>query len=314
MALPDSSTRGGGMVTMGNATSGDVIAGRYRIIRPLATGGLGHVWLAQAYHFGLPDLVALKQCTVPEGLAPEQRRVVRRWALTETRAAARIRHRHVIRAFDVHPDPAGPWLAMEYVPSRSLHQVVAEEGPLPPERVAAIGLALLDGLRAGRETGVLHLDVKPGNVLIGDDGRVLLIDFAPAVTFSGIAALARAQVVLGSPKYVAPERLFRQVSTARSDLWSLGATLYHAVEGRPPFTRPSTAAVLHALGSEQPDPPLLAGPLTPVLTGLLRRDPAARLDHEQAGAMLREVAAPPRRRTIREILTRRWVPATGHQV
>ncbi|GAA4600409.1 hypothetical protein BJY16_003507 [Actinoplanes octamycinicus] len=278
-----------------------IIAERYRIIRPLGSGGMSHVWLArdEVRHVD----VAIKQCTVPQGLHPEQREVVSTWALSEAHAAARVRHPHVIRTLDVLPDPDGPWLVMEYVPGRSLQQVIQAGGALPPARVARIGLAVLDGLGAAGRAGLLHLDVKPGNVLIGDDGRIVLIDFGPAVTEAGIAALTQARVVLGSPKYIAPERLFDRTSTARSDLWSLGATLYHAVEGQPPYARGSTAATLRALAAGPPDPPRRAGPLTPLLAGLMRHDPAARLDPAAAEELLRQAARPPRS------VIRRRVPA-----
>ncbi|WP_239082262.1 serine/threonine-protein kinase [Actinoplanes teichomyceticus] len=279
-----------------------VIAGRYRIIRPLGSGGMSHVWLAhdEVRHID----VAIKQCTVPPGLRPDQQAVVRTWAVSEAQAAARVRHPHVIRTLDVLPDPNGPWLIMEYVPGRSLQQLIQERGPLPPARVARIGLAVLDALTAVGRAGLLHLDVKPGNVLIADDGRVVLIDFGPAVTEAGVAALTGARVVLGSPKYIAPERLFDRVSTASSDMWSLGATLYHAVEGRPPYARSSTAATLRALADGPPDPSRRAGPLTPVLAGLLRYDPGARLDPAGTAELLRRAVEPPPRSRIR-----RRVPA-----
>ncbi|WP_433829750.1 protein kinase domain-containing protein [Actinoplanes sp. CA-015351] len=269
---------------------GEVVAGRYRILRPLANGGMSRVWLASDDRAGVARHVAIKQCTVPDGLSPEQRDVVRQWAFHEARAAARVRHPNLIHTLEVCQDNAGPWIVMEYVPSRSLQEIVETEGSLPPVRVAEIGLAVLAALAAANDAGVLHLDVKPGNVLIGDDGRVVLTDFGPAVTSAGIQALTEAGVVLGSPKYIAPERLFEHTSTVASDLWSLGATLYHAVEGRPPYLRSSTTGVLRALADTEPDPTRQAGPLTPLLAGLLRRDPATRLGVHEVEAKLRKVA------------------------
>jgi hypothetical protein len=189
----------------------------------------------------------------------------------------------------------GPWLVMEYLPSRSLQQLIAESGSLPPARVARIGLALLSALAAAGRAGVLHLDVKPGNVLIAADGRAVLTDFSPTVTPNGIRTLADAGIVLGSPKYIAPERIFDHVTDERADLWSLGATLYHAVEGRPPFQRATTADVLRAVGEAKPEAPRRAGPLTPVLAGLLRRDPAVRMTAAEAEQVLRGIADPGRR-------------------
>ncbi|BBH67225.1 hypothetical protein ACTI_39100 [Actinoplanes sp. OR16] len=281
---------------------GEVVAGRYRIVRPLANGGMSRVWLASDDRAGVARQVALKQCTIPDGLVPAQRDVVREWSFPEARAAARVRHPNLVHTLEVCPDAAGPWIVMEYVPSRSLQEIVEREGALPPARVAEIGLTLLSALTAAHDAGVLHLDVKPGNVLIGDDGRVVLTDFGPAVTAAGLTALTDAGVVLGSPKYIAPERLFDHSSTIASDLWSLGATLYHAVEGRPPFIRPSTTGVLRALADSEPEPPRRAGPLTPVLIGLLRRDPATRLGPEELEARLREAAR------LRSPRSRWWHP------
>jgi len=266
----------------------ELVAGRYRVIRPLAAGGLSRVWLAQDTRGG--RRVAIKRCAVPGGLTADEQDVLRAWTLREARAFARVRHRAVVRVLDVVPDGDSPWLVMEYVPSRSLRELVDASGPLSPARAAEVGLAVLAGLAAAGRAGVLHLDVKPGNVLIADDGRALLSDFAPAVTERGVGALHRAGIILGSPNYVAPERLFDGVSTARSDLWSLGATLYYAVEGRPPFGRPSTEDTLRALDAGRPDPLRLAGPLAEVLDGLLRRDPAARMTARQVARRLRAVS------------------------
>jgi hypothetical protein len=286
----------------------ELVARRYRVIRPLAAGGLSRVWLAQDTRDG--RRVAIKRCAVPGGLTPEEQDVVRAWTLREARAFARVRHPAVVRVLDVVPDPGdSPWLVMEYVPSRSLRELVDASGPLSPARAAEVGLAVLAGLAAAGRAGVLHLDVKPGNVLIADDGRALLSDFAPAVTEQGVGALHRAGIILGSPNYVAPERLFDGVSTARSDLWSLGATLYYAVEGRPPFGRSSTEDTLRALDAGRPDPVRLAGPLAEVLDGLLRRDPAARLTARQVARRLRAVSGrsrmslgyPPRRLVPRSL-------------
>ena len=277
----------------GPTADGQVVAGRYRIVRPLADGGLGQVWLAVDETLG--STVALKKCALPGGLNAGEQALLRSWTLREARAFARVSHPNVIRTLDVLPDADEPWLVMEYVASRTLLEVIEEAGALPAARVADIGLAVLAGLNAALRAGVLHLDVKPGNVLIGDDGRVVLNDFGPAVTHEGVGALAGAGIILGSPNYVAPERLFGGVSTARADLWSLGATLYHAVEGRPPYVCATTAATLRALAEGPPDRPRRAGPLTPVLIGLLQRDPSARLTATEVEDRLRHLVAPPER-------------------
>jgi hypothetical protein len=272
---------------------GDLIAGCYRVERPLVAGNLGRIWLGTDQRTG--RTVALKKCALPEGLTPQQHSVLRVWAPREARAFARIRHPHVIRTFDVLLDGDAPWIVMEYVPSRSLLDVLLDEGPLPPGRVAGIGLDLLAALAAAREADVLHLDVKPSNVLIAEDGRVVLTDFGPAGTAAGVAALAEAEIVVGSPGYLAPERLFDGVSDERSDLWSLGATLYHAVEGRTPFQGVGTEDALRAADDGRPDPPVRAGPLAPVLLGLLRREPAERMPAAEVRARLRRIAPAARR-------------------
>jgi eukaryotic-like serine/threonine-protein kinase len=287
--------RGDGMIAEG-AFVGQRIAGGYTVVRTLARGGMGHVWLARSDSNG--QLVAVKKCVVPDGLSPYEQKLVRNWALQEARAAARVDHPNVIRIIDVVAAEDEPWIVMEYVPSRSLLTIIEEDGPLPPARVAAIGLAVLNGLDAIHRAGVLHLDVKPGNVLVGDDGRIVLTDFGPAVTPEGVAAFARAGIILGSPKYIAPERLFDDSTTAASDLWSLGATLYHAIEGRPPYLRETTAETLLALDGSPPDRPHRAGPLQPLLDGLLTRDPAGRMAPAELADRLRRQAgtrAPGRR-------------------
>jgi eukaryotic-like serine/threonine-protein kinase len=280
------------MTAEGLTAAGQLVAGRYRVVRALGAGGLGHVWL------GADEMVdrevALKKSVLPEALSAEERALVREHAVAEARAVGRIMHPNVVRVIDVVSESVDddPWIVMEYVPSRSLLEVIEQDGPQPPGRVAMIGLAVLDGLTAASRAGLLHLDVKPGNVLVCPDGRIVLNDFGPAVTGPGIAALTEAGIILGSPKYVAPERLFDNTSTERSDLWSLGATLYHAVEGRPPYSRPTTDDTLRALDTEPPDPFEHAGPLGPVLERMLRRDPAERLSPAEAENALRRVILP----------------------
>jgi hypothetical protein len=260
---------------VGMVAVGQQVAGRYRLLRPLAAGGMGGVWLA--HDEADDDLVALKKCALPDGLTRDEQDLFRVWTVREARAFAVVDHPNVVRMLDVIPGDDEPWIVLEYVPSRSLQQVIDESGALPPARVAGIGLAVLDALLAVRRAALLHLDVKPGNVLIADDGRVMLTDFGPAVTVEGVRALATAGIILGSPKYLAPERLYDGVALPESDLWSLGATLYHAVEGHPPFVRDTTAETLLALTEGPPDPPLRAGALAPVIAGLLLVDPAGRL-------------------------------------
>src|SRR3954447_26099749 len=190
---------------------GDRVAYRYRIVRPLGSGGLSRVWLAVDERFDRP--VALKACPPPPGLTAAEQELVRGWTLTEARAFARVRHPNVVRIRTVLDESSTPWIVMEYIRCRTLLEVIEQDGPVTPRRAAEIGLAVLGGLRAAGRAGVLHLDVKPANVLIADDGRVLLTDFGPVVTGAGMAALASAGIAFGSPKYLAPERLRHGVAT-----------------------------------------------------------------------------------------------------
>ena len=276
-----------------------LIAGRYRFVRPIGAGGMGRVWLAADEMLGRD--VAIKEVVIPDHLAHGERELVREWTFREARAAARVAHPNVVRIYDVLDAEDRPLIVMEHVPSRSLQQLIRESGPLPADRVAAIGLAVLAALEAARVAGVQHHDVKPSNVLIGDDGRVVLTDFGSAATDGG-GGLGAGGPLFGSPDYIAPERLTSGASTALADLWSLGATLYHAVEGRPPYGRETTASTLWAVTTIAPDPARHAGPLGPVLIGLLQRDPRARMTSGEVARRLRRLAGasatpdvPPRR-------------------
>src|SRR4029450_10004804 len=206
--------------------------------------------------------------------------------LREARSAARLNHPHVVRVYDVVHEDGQPWIVMEYVASRSLHQVINEDGPYSPGAAARIGLAVLDALDAAHRAGVLHRDVKPHHVLIGTDGRVVLTDFGLA-TFVDDGTVTAPGLIVGSPQYVSPERARDGASTVESDLWSLGATAYAPVDGGSPYARETAMATLAALATEPPDPPVRAGPLTPVLDGLLRYDPVARLTATEVESRLR---------------------------
>ncbi|WP_460916751.1 serine/threonine-protein kinase [Plantactinospora veratri] len=269
------------------------IADRYLLLRTIGTGGMGWVWLAHDEMLRRP--VAVKQVVPPDWMTPDERDEVRCRTLREARIAARLNHPNVVRIYDVVQDGDSPWIVMEYVPSRSVQQVLEADGPLSPVRTAEVGLAVLAALCAAHASGVLHRDVKPHNVLIAEDGRVVLTDFGLATVDGGDGALTRDGVVIGSPQYVSPERAADGSSTVESDLWSLGATLYAAVEGRSPYHRSTTMATLTALAVAPPDPTRLAGPLRPVLAGLLRRDPRQRLTADEVERMLRRIAEPPPR-------------------
>jgi serine/threonine protein kinase len=271
------------------SVSHELVDGRYRLVRQLGAGGMGRVWLARDEM--LHRDVAIKEVVPPDGLTDEEYEELRERTLREARTTARLNHPHVVQIYDVIQTEQWPWIVMEYVRSRSLHQIIKQNGPLSPQRAAQIGLAVLAALRAAHAAGVLHRDIKPANVLLSDDGRVVLTDFGLA-TFDGVeSAVTRPGLVLGTALYVAPERARDGTSSPEADLWSLGATLYAAVEGRSPYARPTTLATLTALATEPPDPARNAGPLRPVLSGLLRRSPRARPSAAEAQKMLEKVAA-----------------------
>ncbi|MEU5192809.1 protein kinase [Streptomyces scabiei] len=277
---------------------GRIINNRYRLLRTLGAGGMGRVWLA--YDEELACEVSMKEISLPDvpldATEPAQR-IAR--ARSEARHAARLRgHPHVATVHDVVLHEGLPWIVMEYVPDAiDLQAVVRRRGPLAPEQVARIGLAVLDALTAGHRIGILHRDVKPANILLAADAsgdlyaRVLLTDYGIALQpESREPRLTATAGILGTPGYLAPERARGEPPTPAADLFSLGATLYAAVEGRGPFDRHGEYATLTALLGEEPTPPARAGELTSVLHGLLIKDPVRRLSPEAAARGLQRVA------------------------
>ncbi|MDP4506435.1 serine/threonine-protein kinase [Nonomuraea turcica] len=262
------------------------VSNRYRLIEPLGEGGMGVVW--RAYDELLDRTVAIKEVRYA-GVGEAKRAELNRRTIREARAAGRLDHPSVVVIHDVVEQDGRPWIVMQLVRSRSLAQVVREEGPLRPGQVAMIGGRVLDALRAAHATGVLHRDVKPENVLLADDGRVVLTDFGIA-SLEAEAGLTASGGLVGTPAYMPPERLNGEPARPESDLWSLGATLYAAVEGEPPFKRDSWAATVAAVLRDEPEPPARAGTLTPVIMGLLRRDPGTRMPAEEAALLLHEAA------------------------
>jgi serine/threonine protein kinase len=265
-----------------------LVAGRYRLHEPVGTGGMGRVWLARDEM--LDRDVAVKEFVPPDWMTDEEKARLKDRTLREARSAARLNHPNVVQIYDVVHFDGLPWIVMEYVPSRSLHQVLTEDGAFSPVAAARIGLHVLDALTAAHEAGVLHRDIKPHNVLIGEEGRVVLTDFGLA-TFVDDGSVTGPGLIVGSPQYVSPERARDGASTVESDLWSFGATLYAAVEGRSPYARESAMATLMSLATDPPDPTELAGLLAPVLTGLLRHDPEARLTAAEVDRRLRMIMA-----------------------
>jgi hypothetical protein len=267
----------------------NLIAERYRLVGQIGQGGMGRVWAARDEL--LARDVAVKELVPAAGLTEPELRSLRERTIREARAIAMLDHPNVVRIFDVVFDRGEPWIVMELVPSRSLFDTVRDDGPMAPDRVARVGLGVLAALRAAHRAGLLHRDVKPGNVLLAHDGRVVLTDFGLA-TAAGDASMTSTGIVLGSPQYLAPERALDREIGPPADLWSLGATLYAAVEGRPPYVRSSPMATLAALATELPAPPERAGVLRHALTALLQRDPARRADADTAQRLLLAATSP----------------------
>lgn len=273
---------------------GRVVDGRYRLLRVLGAGGMGRVWLA--YDEESACEVAVKEIALPgaSGDGGERAQRIAR-ARGEARHAARLRgHPHVATVHDVVLHEGLPWIVTEYVPDGvDLRAVLRRSGPLPPALVARIGLAVLDALTAGHRIGILHGDVKPANILLAPDvsgdpyARVLLTDYG--IALQPEAHEPRLTGTAGTPGYLAPERARGEPPTPAADLFSLGATLYAAVEGRGPFDRHGDSATLTALLDEEPTPTVRAGELAPVLQGLLVKDPALRSTPEIAARGLERV-------------------------
>src|SRR5689334_15089804 len=269
--------------------TGRVVAGRYELLDPIGHGAMGTVWRARDLR--LDREVAVKEVCLPGPSTPQDRSVLRERSLREARVAARLTHPGVVTVHDVIEAEGGPWLIMELVPSRSLAQVLAEDGPLSPARAAAMGGTLLEALGSAHAAGVVHRDVKPGNILVTPEGRAVLTDFGIA-TLHGDPGLTQAGMVMGTPGFCAPERIRGVPASPASDLWSLGATLYAAVEGCGPFEGQGSAmAVLANIVHGDPPPAKSAGPLGPVITALMKRDPTARPDATTARRLLAAACA-----------------------
>ncbi|WP_285511079.1 serine/threonine protein kinase [Streptomyces sp. NBRC 14336] len=265
------------------------MTGRYRLVESIGQGGMGRVWRAADEILDRP--VAIKEIRI-DGLDAEDTRTRRERTLREARATARTDHPNVVRVYDVVDEGERLWIVMELVAGRSLERLITESGPLNPAETARIGLGLVAALRQVHERGVLHRDIKPGNVLVEEQARrVVLTDFGIAA-IQDAKALTMVGMLVGSPDYMAPERISGRPQGPPSDLWSLGATLCAALGGRSPFSRDTTLATLHAVLYEEPELPASAGPLTEVLTSLLRKEPETRPGLAELESALYAVAFP----------------------
>ncbi|MYY04184.1 protein kinase [Streptomyces sp. SID4913] len=262
-----------------------MLAGRYRLGDVLGRGGMGQVW--RAHDEVLHRTVAVKELTAGLYVTDADRLVLHARTQKEARAAARITHPGVVTVHDVVEYDNRPWIVMQYVDGPSLADRAKEYGEVEAREAARIGLHVLGALRAAHDAGVLHRDVKPGNVLLARDGRVLLTDFGIAA-IEGDSTITRTGELVGSIDYLAPERVRGGDPGPASDLWSLGATLYTAVEGRSPFRRTSPISTMQAVVTEDPPPPGRAGALAPVITALLRKEPEDRPSAAETERMLME--------------------------
>ncbi|MER5254875.1 serine/threonine-protein kinase [Streptomyces sp. NPDC002855] len=272
---------------------GDVVDGRFELLERLGSGGMGTVWRAR--DTVLHREVAIKEVRPTEReLTVEESRVLRERVLREARALARLNHPHVVTIHHIVDTGPHPWLVMELLPGRTLQDLL-EQGTLPPHEAARIGRELLSALRVAHAAGILHRDVKPANVLLrgevpgGAGPSVVLTDFGIA-SLHGSTQLTATGDLIGSPEYMAPERIRGTDQGPAADLWSLGLVLYLAVEGVSPLRRATTLATLAAVLDDPVPPPVRSGPLAPVLSALLVRDPALRPDAERLDAMLAAVA------------------------
>ncbi|WP_086871640.1 bifunctional serine/threonine-protein kinase/ABC transporter substrate-binding protein [Streptomyces viridochromogenes] len=265
----------------------ELIAGRYELIERIGQGGMGRVWRAQDQQlFGRE--VAVKEILFPPGMDDDERATLVGRFTGEARAAVVLSHPGIITIHDVVEHRGAPVIVMEFVRGASLAAAIRAQGRLPVRRVAEIGAIVLDALAEAHRSRIVHRDIKPDNVLLAKD-RVVLTDFGIAHLADATTKLSRSGIVIGTPQYMPPEQLEGKRPTPANDLWALGATLYHAVEGQPPFDADGLHALAVAVFTRPHRPPVHAGPLAPVLDALLVKDPAQRVDAAEAGRMLASV-------------------------
>lgn len=279
----------------------ELIAGRYQLVERIGQGGMGRVWRGLDQQlFGRE--VAVKEILFPPGIEDGDRAALLRRFTGEARAAVTLSHPGIITIHDVVEHHGAPVIVMELVRGESLAAAIRSRGRLPVQRVAEIGAAMLDALAEAHAARIIHRDIKPDNVLLTKD-RVVLTDFGIAHLADATTKLSHSGIVIGTPQYMPPEQLEGKRPTPANDLWALGATLYHAVEGHPPFDVEGLHALAVAVFTRPHLPPVHAGPLAPVLDALLTKDPAQRVDAAEAARMLASVLRPSTPPTD---------PSTGH--
>src|SRR5215217_1113102 len=260
-----------------------LVADRYALIAPLGRGGMGVVWRAQDAVLGRE--VAVKEVVFPPTMAEEERRPAQARVLREARAAARLNHPSAVTLYDVVQDRGSTFIVMELVDAPTLADLVRAGGPLPAARVAEIGAQIASALEAAHAAGIVHRDVKPGNVMVPERGMAKLADFGIA-SLQGDPQLTSTGLVIGSPAYMAPEQARGEESGPPVDFWALGATMFYAVEGEPPFDRGTSIATLAAVVNDPPRAPRRAGPLASIITALLAKDPGSRPSGPEVRAWL----------------------------
>ncbi|ASU60750.1 serine/threonine-protein kinase [Nocardiopsis dassonvillei] len=263
-----------------------LLVNRYRLDEVIGSGGMGRVW--QGTDTLLDRPVAVKELTTPPNLPPHEVEVLRTRMLREARSAAQLSHPAIITVFDVAEEDGRPWIVMELVRGPSLGDLVRDEGALPVRRAAGIGEQMAAGLAEAHARGIVHRDIKPGNVLIAGNDRAVLTDFGIA-HLDGATHLTSTGLLIGSPSYLAPEVAHGHSATPASDMWALGVTLYQAVEGALPFERPTPMATLTAIVTQDLPEPVNAGPLRPVLEALCEKRPEDRPSVGEVRALLREI-------------------------
>jgi hypothetical protein len=265
-----------------------VIANRYAVQREIGRGGMGVVWLAEDQMIGRK--VAVKELHLPDGVPAEERSVVEQRVLREARTAGRLNDPGIVTVYDVVQENGGTFIVMELLEAPTLSDVVRQQGALPPDQVLRVAVQLLSALEAAHAAGVVHRDVKPANIMLLRNGHVKLTDFGIAQTMDD-PKLTTTGILIGSPTYMAPERIRGEEATASSDLWALGAVLFYAVEGYAPFERQTTAATMHAVLNEVPYLTKVGGALAAAINGLMVGSPQGRLTAAQARGLFQQASA-----------------------